>query len=186
MDWIAAAILAVGAALGAVVGTHALQRLPERALRVAFSVFLVATAISLFLDLGSSGAQKGLTLASAAGLVAIGLASGTIAGLLGVGGGIIIVPAMVLLLSMPVAVAKGTSLAVIVPTAVVGTFRNLRTRNADLALAVVVGVTGMASSYAGSRLSVTMDPRLSKVLFACLLIAVVGTLLFTGNGRRAN
>jgi uncharacterized membrane protein YfcA len=183
VDWFAAVILAAGAALGAVAGTHALHRLPQRALRLGFSVFLVATAISLFLDLGSAAPQRSLTLPTVAGLVLIGLAAGTMAGLLGVGGGIVTVPAMVLLLSMPVAVAKGTSLAVIVPTAVVGTARNLRVRNADLVLAIVVGLAGMASSYAASQLSVTMDERLSKLLFAFLLIAVAATLLFTRSER---
>ena len=184
VDWVAALILAAGAALGAVAGTQGLHRLPQRVLRPAFAAFLVATAISLFLNLGSGGPEKGLTLAAVAGLVLIGFAAGTIAGLLGVGGGIVVVPAMVLLLSVPVAAAKGTSLAVIVPTAVVGTIRNLRVRNADLLLAGVTGLTGMASSWGGSRLSVAMDPRLSNILFACLQVTVAATLLLARNGRR--
>jgi hypothetical protein len=159
------------------VGTQGLQRLPQRALRLAFSAFLIANAISLFLTLGSSGSQKSLSVATVLGLLLIGLFAGTIAGLLGVGGGVVVVPALVLLISMGVAKAKGTSLAVIVPTAVVGTLRNLRARNVDLVLAAVVGITGMASTYVGTKLSVEMSPRLSKSLFACLLIAIVATSL---------
>jgi hypothetical protein len=177
VDWVAAVILAAGSALGAIVGTHGLQRLPQRALRLAFSAFLLANAVSLFLTLGSSGSQKGLSIATGLGLLLIGLFAGTIAGLLGVGGGVVIVPALVLLISMGVAKAKGTSLAVIVPTAIVGTLRNLRAQNVDLALAAVVGLTGMVSSYVGTQLSVDMSPRLSKTLFACLLIAIVATSL---------
>jgi uncharacterized membrane protein YfcA len=185
VDWAAVMILAGGAALGAVAGTHALHRLPQRVLRAVFSFYLLATAVSLFLNVGSTAAQEQLTLLTVSGLVLIGLAAGTIAGLLGVGGGLVMVPAMILLLSMPVTLAKGTSLAVTVPTAVVGTLRNLTSRNVDLILAAVVGLTGMAASYGGARLSVTLDPRLSKVLFACLLVAVAATLLLTRNGRRA-
>jgi uncharacterized membrane protein YfcA len=85
---------------------------------------------------------------------------------------------------VPVAAARA-SLAVTVPTAVVGTIRNLGVHNADLVLAGIVGLTRMASSYGGARLSVTMDPRLSKVLFACLLVVVAVTLLLTRDGRRA-
>jgi uncharacterized membrane protein YfcA len=184
VDWAAVVILVGGAALGAVAGTRALHRLPQRVLRVVFSLYLLATAVSLFLNMGSTAAQERLTVPTVAGLVLIGLAAGTIAGLLGVGGGIVTVPALILLLSMPVAVAKGTSLAVTVPTAVVGTIRNLGVRNADLVLAGVIGLTGMASSYGGARLSVTMDPRLSKALFACLLVAVAATMLLTRDGRR--
>jgi len=173
VDWVAAVILAAGSALGAIAGTHGLQRLPQRALRLAFSVFLIANAISLFLTLGSSGPQKGLSVATGLGLLLIGLVAGTIAGLLGVGGGVVVVPALVVLISMGVAKAKGTSLAVIVPTAVVGTLRNLRAGNVDLVLAAVVGITGMASTYVGTKLAMEMSPRLSKTLFACLLIAIV-------------
>jgi uncharacterized membrane protein YfcA len=178
----AALVIAAGAAVGAVMGTRWLHRLPQRVLRLAFAGFLLATAVGLFLDVGSGTGQTSLTLVSIAGLVLIGLAAGVLAGLLGVGGGLVTVPAMVLLLAMPVTEAKGTSLAVIIPTAVVGTLRNLRVRNADLALAAVIGVTGTVSSYAGSLVSVAMDERLSKVLFACLLIAVAATMLFTRNG----
>lgn len=177
VDWVAAVILAAGSALGAILGTHGLERLPQRALRLAFSAFLIANAVSLFLTLGSSGSQKSLSIATVLGLLLIGLFAGIIAGLLGVGGGVVVVPALVLLISMGVARAKGTSLAVIVPTAIVGTWRNLRARNVDLALAAVVGVTGMPSTYLGTRLSVEMSPRLSKTMFACLLVAIVVTSL---------
>ncbi len=182
VDWAAAVILAAAAAVGALIGTRWLHRLSQRALRLVFLAFLLVTALSLFRGVGSGTARTALDPVAAAGLAAIGLVAGVIAGLLGVGGGIVMVPALVLLLSVPIAVAKGTSLAVIVPTAVVGTTRNLRVRNADLAVAVVVGVTGTASSSLGSRLSVAMDPRLSKVLFACLLVAVAVTLLLRGGG----
>ena len=184
VDWVAAVVLAAGSALGVVAGTHGLQRLPQRALRLAFSAFLIANAISLFLTLGSSGSQKSLSIATALGLLLIGLFAGTIAGLLGVGGGVVVVPALVLVISMGVAKAKGTSLAVIVPTAVVGTLRNLRARNVDLVLAAVVGLTGMASAYVGTKLSVEMSPRLSKILFACLLIAIVATSLIGARQSR--
>jgi len=184
VDWPAVVILVGGAALGAVVGTHALHRLPQRVLRAVFSVYLLATAVTLFLNVGSTAAQGPWNAPTVTGLVLIGLAAGTIAGLLGVGGGIVMVPAMILLLSMPVAAAKGTSLAVTVPTAVVGTIRNLGARNADLVLAGVIGLTGIASSYGGARLSVTMDPGLSKALFACLQVVVAATLLLARDGRR--
>ena len=88
------------------------------------------------------------------------------------------VPAMVLLLSLSDALAKGTSLAVIVPTALIGTSRNVRVKNADLRLAALLGVSGMVTAFAASRWSVTMDPQLSRVLFACLMIAVAALMVF--------
>ncbi|MEE4275208.1 MAG: sulfite exporter TauE/SafE family protein, partial [Thermoleophilia bacterium] len=147
VDWLAAALLTLGAAGGAVIGTAALHRLPERALRLAFAAFLILTAARMFFEVGEPAGDPHLGLATAALLVLVGLFSGITAGLFGVGGGLIMVPAMVLLLSLPDALAKGTSLAVIVPTALIGTYRNARVGNTDLRLAAVLGVSGMVTAF---------------------------------------
>ncbi len=105
------------------------------------------------------------------------MVSGAVAGLLGVGGGIVIVPALVLLFSIPDAVAKGTSLLVIIPTGLVGTISNVRAANANLPVATVVGVFGAVSAFGGSQLSTLLPPRVSRLLFALLLLAVAAQLL---------
>jgi uncharacterized protein len=177
VDWPAAAWLASGAAAGAVVGTNALQRLSQLTLRRGFAAFLVLSAVALLLH-ASEGAGRGdLDAPLVAGLITVGLLSGILAGLLGVGGGIVIVPALVLLFSIPNAVAKGTSLIVIIPTAVAGTIYNLRTRTADLSTAAWVGLGGLVAAFGASLLSVRLDPRLSSILFAILLALVAGRIL---------
>jgi uncharacterized membrane protein YfcA len=185
VDWPVALLLILGAAVGAVIGTRLLASLPSRVLGYVFVTLMVVTAIRLVLD--SSDAAGGtevtgfgdLGVAAAIGLVAIGVLSGILAGLLGVGGGIIMVPAQVLLFSIPTAVAKGTSLAVIVATALVGTARNLATGNADLKTAAFVGVAGVVSSFAASRVSLGLDDRTSNLLFAGLLALMAVQMLAT-------
>jgi uncharacterized membrane protein YfcA len=88
------------------------------------------------------------------------------------------IPALVLLLGVPAAMAKGSSLAVILPTAIVGTRRNHIRRNADLHVAAVVGLTGTGAAFLASQLSVGLDDRLSNRLFAGLLLAVAAKLLW--------
>jgi uncharacterized membrane protein YfcA len=119
------------------------------------------------------------------GLVAIGLVSGTVAGLLGVGGGIVVIPALVVLFSVPDAVAKGTSLLVIIPTAISGTFVNRRRGNVDFGTAGVVGVAGAAAAFGGSKLATHISAHLSSVLFAALLVAVAIRLFFPSSERDA-
>jgi uncharacterized membrane protein YfcA len=177
VDWPVAALLAAGAVGGAVIGTHALHRLPERALVIAFSALMVATAVRLLIDHSEAAGRADLGLASVAGLLVVGLATGVVAGLLGVGGGIIMVPAMVVLWGIPAAVAKGTSLAVIVPTGLMGTWRNRRNANVDLVAAAVVGAAGVVSGFVASKISVGMSETTSNVLFAVLLLAVAIGLL---------
>ncbi|MFP3902116.1 MAG: sulfite exporter TauE/SafE family protein [Acidimicrobiia bacterium] len=187
VDWPVAALLAAGAVAGAVIGTHVLHLLPQRALAVTFAALLAVTAVRLLLDHSDAGGRADLAVGAAVGLVLIGVASGVLAGLLGVGGGIIMVPAMVVLFGIPPAVAKGTSLAVIVPTAVMGTWRNRRNGNADLPVAVVVGLAGIVSAFAASKISVGMSETTSNVLFALLLLVVTARMawqLARGTGAR--
>jgi uncharacterized membrane protein YfcA len=182
VDWLSAALLTAGAAVGAVAGTHALHRIPERGLRIIFAAFLLAAAASLPFEVRAGEAAIELGPVRTL-LVALGAVAGAMAGLLGVGGGIVMVPGLVLLASASQAVAKGTSLAVIIPTALVGTIRNVRRGDVDLRTAAVVGLTGVATSFLASVLAVRMDPVLSAVLFGALLVAMSARLLLAARGR---
>jgi uncharacterized membrane protein YfcA len=89
-----------------------------------------------------------------------------------VGGGIVVVPVLVVGLGLPAAVAKGTSLAMVVPTSLVGTWRNVKAHNTELVTAAVMGAAGLASSFAATKVSVGLDETLSNRLFAALLLLV--------------
>jgi uncharacterized membrane protein YfcA len=132
----------------------------------------------MVVDIPQATGRSGLGATAALGMVLVGVVSGTLAGLLGVGGGIVIVPALVLLFSVPDAVAKGTSLAVIIPTALVGTARNVRHANASLPVATVVGLLGVASAFGAAQLSVGLSPRVSGLTFASLLMAVAAHIAY--------
>jgi uncharacterized membrane protein YfcA len=194
VDWAVAGLLTLGGILGAVVGTHALRRIPERGLRVIFALFMLAAAAALPFE-ATAGSEAGpATAGSEAGpapvgvlsgvlLILLGAVAGALAGLLGVGGGIVMVPGLVLLAALPQAVAKGTSLVVIIPTALVGTARNLHREDVDVAVAAAVGAAGVVTSFGASLLSVRLDPVLSAVLFGTLLVAMAVRLLLAARGR---
>lgn len=183
VDWAAAGLLTAGAIAGTVAGTRFLRRAPERGLRVIFAFFLLISAALLPFEATSTKPLGELGLVAGAALVAVGLFAGTLAGLLGVGGGIVMVPALVLVLAEPQVVAKGTSLAVIVPTAAAGTISNLRAGLADLRTAAVVGLAGVVAAFAASLLALRLDTLLSAVLFALLLVAMAIRLLLAARGR---
>jgi uncharacterized membrane protein YfcA len=183
VHWIAAALLTAGGALGAVAGTALLRRVPERALRILFAGFLLAAAAGLPFEVRALHGALELDAVSGALLVGLGVVAGAVAGLLGVGGGILMVPGLVLLASATQAVAKGTSLVVIIPTALVATLRNVRHGDVEPRTAALVGMAGVASSFLASILSVRMDPVLSAVLFGALLVAMAVRLLLAARGR---
>jgi uncharacterized membrane protein YfcA len=117
-------------------------------------------------------------------LVGVGLAAGFLAGLLGVGGGILMVPAMVLLMNFDQHVAQGTSLLVIIPAALTGSithYRNGRLRVRDAAFIAAGGVFGAAL---GSVLALSTDDTLLRQLFAGLLLVTGLRILVTGIRRR--
>lgn len=171
VDWRVAACLAIGALAGTLLGTRLLHVLPHRTLAIAFAGLLLVTAVRLFLPL-ESGTRDPLTIGSIAALIAIGVATGILAGLLGVGGGVVMVPAMMMLLQMPAAVAKGTSVAVIIPTSIMGTWRNRKKKNADLKAAGILGFGGIFAAVVGGWISARMSDTVSNVLFATLLLVV--------------
>jgi uncharacterized membrane protein YfcA len=177
VDLPAAALLALGAAGGAVVGTRLLDRLPFAALRLAFGVLMIAAAIRLFSASEAGAGSRPLTLTAAIALIAIGAGAGLLAGLLGVGGGIVMVPGLVLLLGISDVLAKGTSLLVIIPTALAGTARNVAAGNTDVPVAVAAGLAGAAAAFPGSVLAIHLDPSLSRALFALLLVVAAAQLL---------
>ena len=178
VDWTFGALLAVGAVMGAVIGTHILDRLPHDALAIAFAVLLAATAIRLLFDHSEGSGRADLTAVSVVLVVFIGFLTGVLAGLLGVGGGIFVVPAMVVGFGIPAAMAKGTSLFMIVPTSIMGTWRNRKNGNVDLRVAVILGLAGVVSAFIAGKISVGMSEQLSNTLFAILLLIVAARMVW--------
>lgn len=176
VDWPVALWLAVGGVGGAVLGTRLLHVLPHRTLGFLFAAILAASAVRLFFATDADG-RDDLTIGMVVGLILIGIATGILAGLLGVGGGIVMVPAMIVLFSIVPAVAKGTSAAVIIPTALMGTWRNRTKGNADLRAAVILGLAGVVTAAIGGILSDRMSDDVSNVLFAILITVAAARLL---------
>lgn len=183
VDWAYSLPIAAGALAGAVLGTRWLRTVSGPALQLTFAVVMVATAARMVTGEADGDGRLALTAATVAGLVALGVAAGVLAGLLGVGGGVIIVPVLTLVFGLPLVLAKGTSLAVIVPTAVAGTLRNRSAGLTALGPAAVVSVAGVGSALVASQISLGLDPDLSARLFAALLVAVAARLALTARPR---
>jgi uncharacterized membrane protein YfcA len=101
-------------------------------------------------------------------VVLVGLAAGFIAGLLGVGGGVLIVPGLVLFVGLSQLHAEATSLAAIVPTAIVGTWRQDHYGNVRRRDAVLIGVLSLGGALAGVALANVLPERSLELLFAAL------------------
>jgi uncharacterized membrane protein YfcA len=110
-------------------------------------------------------------------LLLIGLSAGLLAGVLGVGGGIVFVPAMVLLLAFDQHVAQGTSLLVVIPAAIAGSWTNHRRGRFTLRDAGALAVGGVAGAGFGSFVALGVDDELLRRLFALLLLVLGARML---------
>lgn len=105
----------------------------------------------------------------------IGLVSGMASGLFGVGGGIVMVPAMVLLLSPPIRDIKqaiGTSLLVIIPTALVGSYKHFTQGNIEWRTALALAPMAIVGGYVGAWLTTQISADGLKRAFGGVLILV--------------
>ena len=108
--------------------------------------------------------------------ILIGALAGFVAGLLGVGGGVLFVPALVLLSGLTQQEAEATSLLAIVPVAIVGAWRQARYGNLELRTGVVLGVLAVPGSFAGVALANVLPERALRLAFAGLTLVIAGQL----------
>jgi len=113
-------------------------------------------------------------------LVGVGLATGVMAGLMGVGGGIIAVPAMVFLLGLTQHRAHGTSLAIIVLTATASALNYGRYGNVNLQLAAELAVGTVVGSYLGAKLMNRVPAKDLRRAFGAMVIVVGFMMIWTG------
>jgi uncharacterized protein len=114
--------------------------------------------------------------------VALGLVAGVLAGLFGVGGGILFVPTLVAL-GLDHHDATGTSLLAIVPTVLVGTWRQSRYGNVRWRGALVIGLAAAAAAQGGVALAVALSDATLRRLFAGFLVLVAAQIAW--RARRA-
>lgn len=137
---------------------------------LAFALLLLAAAAAMLVRGVNPVAQSGDP--SPTRVASVGIATGVLTGFLGVGGGFVIVPALVLLLGLPPTLAVGTSLLVIPLTSATALAAHLSTGSVDWRIAVTFAVGAIAGTLAGRRASVYIKPARVSQLFALLLVTV--------------
>ncbi len=173
VDFSAALLLAVPAVLTAVAGAEFANKIPESRLKRYFGVFLVLVSVMLLLKpMVSPGAGFGGGVTKDAVLIVTGGFAGFISGMMGVGGGSIMVPAMVLLVGIGQHAAQGSSLMAMIPTAVFGARAHWRLGNVatDLALGLLPGI--IVGSYLGGKLAGLASDSALRFLLAAVLAYV--------------
>ncbi|HLF60382.1 MAG TPA: sulfite exporter TauE/SafE family protein [Acidimicrobiia bacterium] len=169
----------LGGVVGSVLGASLMNRMSSRSLSIFFGVVLLAAGIRMIASgdslPGSSDFDDPTQIAIA---IAIGLVSGFFAGVAGIGGGAVIVPATVLLLGFTQHEAQGTSLVAIILTAIAGSVVNLRNRRVRPRDGLVAGGVGVVGSIVGAQIALGVDGRALSVMFGALVVVLSARTLY--------
>ncbi|MCX6335512.1 MAG: sulfite exporter TauE/SafE family protein [Bacteroidia bacterium] len=112
-------------------------------------------------------------------IIVIGIITGVMAGMLGIGGAIIMIPALVFFLGFSQQMAQGTSLAVMLPPiGIFATYNYWKAGQVDLKIALILALTFIIGSYFGSKLALNIPQPILKKIFGVLLLLVAARMLF--------
>ena len=112
-------------------------------------------------------------------LLCIGLMAGILSGLVGIGGGIIIVPALVYFMSMSQQQAQGTSLAVLLlPVGILAVYYYYNAGFVDVKSALIISITFVVGGYIGSKIAISIDQSMLKKVFGIFLLLLSFKMIF--------
>lgn len=123
--------------------------------------------------------KKPMTLQILIILLAVGLAAGFLSGMVGIGGGIIIVPVLVYFLGFTQHQAQGTTLfTFLLPIGILGVMNYHKQGFIDYKTSLIIAVTFLFGSYFGSKLSISLDQKAVKQIFGAIIILLGAKMLF--------
>ena len=172
--------IAIGAIVGAFLGAGLMHRLSPARLRQVFAILQIGVSIQMLLGFTPEGGAFSLSPVEAVvAYILLGLVTGVLSSTMGVGGGVIMVPAMVLLFGFTQHAAEGTSLLIMIPTAVVGSVRHARKGYTDWRMGLILGLGGIIGAWLGASVALGLESELLQRLFALFLLLSGLHLLWT-------
>jgi uncharacterized protein len=112
-------------------------------------------------------------------LTAIGLVVGFFGGMFGVGGGVILIPALVYLMGMEQHTAQGTSVAIMLPPiGIIAAYTYYKAGHINIKYAIIIAITFIIGSYFGSKLAVNLPDQVSKKIFAVIMFLISIRMFF--------
>lgn len=175
LDWRVAALFGSAGMLGAYFASNISSQLSPTVLMIAFSLLMLFVGAVMLVrptsGMGPVSEKPFWVVFASGGLV------GILTGILGVGGGFLIVPALVMLVGLPMQVAVGTSLIVIVMNSAAGLLGHLGGESINFLLIMIFTLAGLAGTFTGARLSKRLPAQKLQRAFAWFVILLALVLL---------
>ena len=169
--------LIVGGILGALVGNRLNKGLDSNSLKKIFSIVLLITAVRMnYIVVGNEISNDNMLI-----YVLIGFVSGILAGLLGLGGGVVRIPALLLFAGLPSLVAQGASLITSVPTAIAAAYPKVKDSPIKIRQGIMLGGGGSLGVLIGSEIAFSLGDNSLKTIFSYFLFLVAIKMFFEKN-----
>ncbi len=128
---------------------------------------------------GRGGANKQFNMAAIIILLCIGLFAGILSGMVGIGGGIIIVPALVFFMGMSQHQAQGTSLTVLLlPVGILAVYYYYNAGYVDIKSALIIALTFVVGGLIGSKIAISIDQNVLKKVFGIFMLILSLKMIF--------
>ncbi len=179
VDWRTGVGLIIGGLVGAPLGARLAARLPERQLRLLFIIVLLLAGGKILFDAVSSSGQATsalLPIARTPYLIVIpiacllGVVIGAWSSSLGLGGGLLAIPTLVLIFGINQHTAAGTSLLVMIPNTIVGSIAHLRQGTASPRLGSFMGIGALVGAALGSWIAFLLNDQVLQLIFGCFVL----------------
>jgi hypothetical protein len=113
-------------------------------------------------------------------LIVIGLAAGFLGGMIGLGGAIILIPALVMFLAMDQRMAQGTTIAIMLPPiGIFAAFNYYRAGYVNIKYALIIAVVFMIGGYLGSKVALNVPVNILKKIFAVVMVLIAAKMVLT-------
>ena len=182
IDWPVALLLAFGGVIGGVVGARLACVSKAGMLKLFFGVFLGMIGLWMLWGSGlivngssAAGSEPSLVLSGLLGsalMLLTGMVAGMLSGFLGIGGGLVMIPALVLLLGFEQKFAQGISLAVIVPVSITGSLVHAAYGNVRWDVALLLALGGIMGGLVGANYAMGAESLALKGLFGILMLTI--------------
>jgi uncharacterized protein len=112
-------------------------------------------------------------------LLIIGVITGVMAGMLGIGGGLVVIPSLVMVMGLSQQSAQGTSLAMMLPPiGIIAAYNYYKAGYVDIKFALLLAIAFIIGSYFGSKIAVKLPQEVLKKIFGVFLVLVAAKMLF--------
>jgi uncharacterized membrane protein YfcA len=167
------AYFGVSAAAFSFLGSYLTKYIPNLAIKIIYLFAVIAALFLFFLrrkieDKNLAGSEVRFYK-----IMPVGAVAGFTAGLLGVGGGFIFVPALLFFCSLPMKIAVGTSLGAIIFVSIPGVIGKVISVDFDIMLATAIGIGAVGGSKLGTYLNRKVNSKIIRIFFALLLLAMI-------------